>query len=167
VDEKEFTTLATRLEQIAKVLEKLPAEIRSDAFDLLKPYATEHSLESTTNKKRARTKHEAADGTEEAFFGAFVHAKPAANAKLIAAYFYREYGVEPFSLDEVREKADAVGITVPARLDMTFLGAQEQGKKLFARAGLGKFRPTVSGEAHFKSTYSVKKGTKKRTGVDK
>ena len=74
----------------------------------------------------------------------------------------REYGAEPFSVDEVRQKADDVGITIPARIDMTFQAAKEKGKKLFARAGRGRFKPTVHGEANLKATYSVKKGTTKR-----
>ncbi len=162
MDEKEFKTRAGRLEQIAKVLEKLPTEVRSEAFDLLKGYVTEHSPESTTKKTQAKPR--VADDTEEGFFGAFDHDKPADNARLIAAYFYREYGVEPFSLDEVHQKASDVGITIPARIDMTFLAAKEKGKKLFARAGTGKFKPTVYGEANLKATYKVKKGTKKHTG---
>lgn len=156
MDEKEFKTRAGRLDQIAKVLEKLPAEVQSDAFDLLKSYVTEHSPEPPPKKTRAKSQPE--------FFAAFDHDKPADNARLIAAWFYREYGVEPFSLDEVRAKANDVGITIPARIDMTFLQAKEKGKKLFARAGTGQFKPTVHGEANLKATYSVKKGTKKRVG---
>jgi hypothetical protein len=164
VDENEFKTRAGRLEQIAKVLEKLPAEVRSNAFDLLKAYVTEHSSGSTTKKPHVKDKHQAVENTEEEFFSAFDHDKPADNARLIAAFFYREYGVEPFSLDDVRQKANDVGITIPERIDMTFLQAKEKGKKLFARAGTGKFKPTVHGEANLKATYSVKKGTKKRGG---
>lgn len=67
-------------------------------------------------------------------------------------------------MEEVRAKADAAGITIPARVDKTFLQATEKGKKLFARAGPGKFKPTVHGEANLRATYSVNKGTKKRTG---
>ncbi|MBI4529700.1 MAG: hypothetical protein HY695_38365 [Deltaproteobacteria bacterium] len=164
MDDKEFKTRASRLEQIAKVLEKLPAEVRSDAFDLLKGYVTEHSSPPRARTKETKGQRDAAAQSEEEFFGAFDHDKPADNAKLVAAWFYREYGAEPFSLDEVRAKADAVGITVPARVDMTFVQAKEKGKKLFARAGTGKFKPTVHGEANLKSIYSVKKGTKKREG---
>jgi hypothetical protein len=163
VDEKEFKTRASRLERVAKVLEKLPAEVRSDAFDLLKSYVTEH-FTGSTDKKTAKVKPAAdvAGQTEEEFFGAFNHEKPADNAKLIAASFYREYGVEPFSIDEVRQKASDVGLTIPGRVDMTFLQAKDKGKKLFARAGVAKFKPTVHGEANLKAVYSVKKGTRKR-----
>jgi hypothetical protein len=142
VDDKEFKTRSGRLEQTAKVLEKLPSEVRSDAFDLLKGYVTEHSPEHRTISKEAKAGRDSARQSEEEFFGAFEHDKPADNAKLIAAWFYRECGAEPFSLDEVRTKASDVGITIPARIDMTFQAAKDNGKKLFARAGTGKFKPT-------------------------
>lgn len=163
MDDKEFKTRVGRLEQIGKVLEKLPAEVRSDAFDLLKSFVTEHSSEAQAKKARGKGASEATASSDE-FFSTFDHDKPADNARLIAAWFYREYGVEPFSVDEVNAKASDVGITIPARVDMTFLAAKEKGKKLFARAGRGKFKPTVHGEAHLKATYSVRKGTKKRAG---
>ncbi len=162
MDEKEFKTRVSRLEQVAKVLEKLPAEIRISAFDLLKGYITEHSQELDAKKTKAKDQIGIPGSSEEAFFGTFNQEKPSENAKLIAAYFYREYGVEPFSTEEIQKKASDVGITIPSRLDMTFLGAAEKGKKLFVRAGIGKFKPTVNGEAYLKATYSVQKGTKKR-----
>lgn len=162
MDEKEFKERASRLERIAKVLEKLPAEVRGGAFDLLKGYVTEQSSEAAAKKAHPKASTEARGDTRGEFFGAFDHDKPADNARLIAAYLYREYGAVPFSLDEVRQIADDVGITVPARIDMTFKQAKEKGKKLFAQAGKGKFKPTVYGEANLKATYSVKKGTKTR-----
>lgn len=164
MDDTEFKARASRLEQIAKVLEKLPPEVRTDAFDLLKGFVTEHSSEARTKKEKAKGRGDTAHQPDEEFFTAFEQKQPADNAKLIAAWFYREYGVEPFSLDDVRAKASGVGLTIPARVDMTFVQAMEKGKKLFARAGTGKFKPTVYGEANLKRIYSVKKGTKKRVG---
>lgn len=101
--------------------------------------------------------------SEEKFFASFPHDKPAENLKLVAARFDREYGAEPFTLEEVRSKADAVGITIPATVDMTLLQAKDKRKKLFARAGKGKFKPTVHEEVYLETKYSVDKGTKKRT----
>jgi hypothetical protein len=85
-----------------------------------------------------------------------------ANAKAIAAHLYREFGAEPFSLDEVRKLAKAGGVTIPERLDMSYLAATSEKKKLFKRAGKGMFRPSIHGQAYFKKTYGVKMGTKKR-----
>lgn len=164
MDNNEFKTRADRLEQIAKILENLPAEVRSDAFELLKSYVTEHSLELQTKKAPTKIERDVAGTSDEEFFAAINHDKPANNARLIAAWFFREYGLEPFSMDEVRAKAIDVGITIPARVDMTLISAMEKGKKLFARAGAGKFKPTVHGETYLKTTYAVKTGTKKRAG---
>ena len=161
MDEKEFKQRVSRLEQIAKVLEGLPSEARAAAFDLLKGYVTERDSEPA-DKKRSKDMGGDGEDSMEAFIGSFDHDKPADNAKLIAAYFYSEYGLEPFTLEDVRETAENVGIIIPARPDMTLTQAKEKGKKLFARAGKGKFRPTVHGEKYLKDTYSVKKGRKKR-----
>jgi hypothetical protein len=84
------------------------------------------------------------------------------NAKMIAAHLYREFGAEPFSLDEVRNLATSGGVTIPERLDMTFLQATADKKKLFKRAGKGMFRPSIHGQAFLKKRYNVKMGTKKR-----
>lgn len=164
MDEKEFKTRTGRLEEIAKTLEKLPPEVRSDAFGLLKDYVIEYSADTQDNPKEDTAQRDTSAQSEEEFFAAFDHDKPSDNTKLIAAWFYKEYGVEPCSLDEVREKADAVDITIPGRVDKTLSQATDKGKKLFVRAGKGKFRPTVHGEANLKATYNVKKGTQKREG---
>jgi hypothetical protein len=58
--------------------------------------------------------------------------------------------------------AKEVGVTIPERLDMTFLQAKRHGKKLFLRAGKKAFRPTVHGETFFKKTYQVSKGTQQK-----
>jgi hypothetical protein len=169
LNESEFKSRLGRLEQVAKTVEKLPVEIRAEAFELLKTYITG---DAEAPKRKSKPPKDAEDerddpdvsgDTEEEFFSKFDHDKPADNAKLIAAYFYREYGAEPFSLDEVRQKADDVGVTLPARIDMTFGAAKEKGKKLFARSGRGRFKPTVHGEADLKATYGVKRGKRKRS----
>jgi hypothetical protein len=38
MDEKAFKARVARLEEVGKVLEKLPAEVRASAFELLKGY---------------------------------------------------------------------------------------------------------------------------------
>lgn len=98
------------------------------------------------------------------FIDLFESESPSDNAKAIAAHLYRERGAGAFSLDEVRELAKAGGVTIPERLDRTFLTASaDKKKKMFKRsAGKGMFRPSIYGEAYFKSTYKVKMGKKDR-----
>jgi len=162
MDEKEFKRRVEQLEKIGNILEKLPAEIRSDAFNFLKDAIAERSSISSAKNVPGKTKAESIESTEEEFFRKFDLKKPADNANLIAAYFYREYGTEPFTAEEVRQKASEIGITIPTRPDNTFRYATEKTKKLFALAGKGTFKPTVHGEAYLKETYGVNKGTKKR-----
>src|SRR6266566_3205090 len=103
MDEATFKERSARLERIAKVLEKLPPEVRSAAFYLLQDYVSG----TTGDAPRSRTRTDQAstpqvEGDREQFFGSHTHDKPADNVKLIAGFLYREYGTEPFSLKEIR-----------------------------------------------------------------
>ena len=77
--------------------------------------------------------------------------------KLIAAWFYREYGADTFSVEALRQVAGDVCITIPTRLDTTLGAARYKGKIMFQKAGKGKYKPAVYGEASLKYTYSEKK----------
>lgn len=170
MDEKQYNECVTRLVKVGKVIEKLPPEVRSAAFPLLESYiiATDDDSTNSHSPKRVlkQTKKEDSKALSmEEFFGAFPHDKPSDNVKLIAAFHYREFGTEPFSVDEVRQISSDVGVTIPQRIDMTMEQATINGKKLFARAGAGKFKVTVHGEAYLKTSYAVSKGTKKRPTV--
>jgi hypothetical protein len=86
--------------------------------------------------------------------------KPHENVNLLAAIWFSEYGSNPFSIEHVREKANSTGLTIPAHPRMTIKQAKEKGKNLYVSAGRGAFKPTVVGEAFFKTTYGIRKGTK-------
>ena len=165
MDQKEFSERATRLEEVGKIIEKLPTEIRSEAFGFLRNYILPQ-VRMPAHKGNP-TEHEADSSDGASFFTKFDHDKPSDNARLIAAHLFQEYGSEPFSVEEVRSVAADVGITIPDRVDKTLFSAVENGKQLFARAGRGKFKPTVHGESYLKTTYEVKKGTKTRSADDK
>jgi hypothetical protein len=158
MDEKDFRKSSVRLQEVGKVIETLPPEIRSDAFVILKAYVS----------KDTETPADIGDPKDDmdvggvGLFGKFSHDRPSDNVRLIAGYFFQEFGSEVFSVEEVRAMASEAGITIPERVDMTLAAAQENEKHLFAKAGRGKFKPTVHGEAYLKATYKVKKGTKKR-----
>ena len=164
MNENTFKERVTRLKEVNGVLEKLDPSIRSQAFDLLKPYITGRpAVESGDGASEEGESEEAdGDGSAEAFFSKFNDEKPSDNALLVAAYVYSRYGVTAFTVEEVRKLATDVGLTIPDRVDMTFIAAQRDGKALFRRAGKGEFRPTVYGEAHLKTTYNVKKGKVKK-----
>lgn len=161
-----FDERASRLEEVGKVINKLPGEIRLDAFNLLKAYVTKQGM---TGVKEANGVEDGADGADtdagaasDSLFAKHIHEQPSDNVRLIAAHLFQLYGSEPFSLDEVEAIAASAGITIPNRVNMTLRAATENGNKLFTSAGRGKFRPTVHGELFLKNTYKVKKGTKTR-----
>jgi len=160
MDETKFNERIARLEKTVDVLNKLPPEVRQQAFTLL------HEFIGDSREKRKRQEEDTppdSDFDEVAFFSTHQHDKPSDNVRLIAAYFYNEFGTEPFTIDEVRNLADRVGITIPSRPNATMDAAKEDGKSLFTHSGRGSFKVTVHGEALLKSVYGVKKGTKKRT----
>lgn len=165
MDENEFKERASRLQDVGKIIEKLPTEIRSEAFSLLKGYVSDQA--SSSGRKTNPAEDSAKQADDGDFFGKYDHDKPSDNARLVAAYLFREYGAAPFSTEDLKSIASSVGITLPDRVDVTIGAAQEKGKHLFARVGRGKFKPTVHGESFLKATYNVKKGTKTRQDNDK
>lgn len=156
MDSKGFKESVSRLEEVNAVVSKLDPAIRGEAFSLLKSYVTAgravigdlppHAFPSTGG------------GDAEQLFTKYGSAKPAENALLAAAWIYSQYGVQPFSISELRSVAEGAGLTIPNRLDMTIRQAKRSGKALFVRAGQDRYRPTVHGEAFFKSAYGATKG---------
>ena len=163
MDSVAFQERVKRLQEVNGVIKELEPAIQSAALGLLTEYVTGHSTEhkqapqTNTGNSNEQSPQDMAD-----FFAKFPEGKPSDNAVSIAAYLYSQYGAEPFKLDEAREKAKSVGLTIPTSLDMTLKQAQRDGKLLFQHTGRSEFKPTVHGELYFKKTYQVIKGTKKR-----
>jgi hypothetical protein len=170
-------SILQRMKEVEKAVLALDESVRGAAFLVMKDYilgeaASEPRPTGKTTRRRSAvkgTKEEPAPSKVKApadfngFIDMFESETEAENAKAIAAHLYREYGAEPFSLDEVRKLAKTGGVTIPERLDMTYATVAVDKKKLFKRAaGRGMFRPSIHGEAYFKKTYGVKMGTKKR-----
>jgi hypothetical protein len=159
LDKKAFEEVEERLLAINKVIAKLDPSIKIVAFEFLKPFISGGTLPTPTEKKKEVADHlasaDVADLVQKHGAG-----KPHENINLIAAIWFGEYGSNPFSLEYVRDKAKETGLTISARPDMALKQAKDAGKNLFAVAGRGLFKPTVTGEAFFKTTYNVRKGTK-------
>ena len=168
MDKKAFAEVEERLVEVNKVIAKLDPSIKVAAFDYLKPYISGGALPSTPsptdNKKHASDHHPPSDVSE--LIAKHGDGKPHENINLLAAIWFSDFGSNPFSLDYVRDKAKETGLTISARPDMALKQAKDGGKNLFASAGRGLFKPTVVGEAFFKTTYGVRKGTK-TPAVDK
>lgn len=166
MNDKKYNECIGRLDKIGKVLQMLPPEVRGAAFSLFEAYIMGNSDDllvssSSSKSKTPSSKIDSTNSSMETFFSAHAHDKPADNVKLMAAFHYKDFGTEPFLLEDLQRMASDVGLTIPKRIDMTLDQAKIQGRKLFARAGAGKFKVTVHGEAFLKSTYGVSKGTKK------
>ena len=95
----------------------------------------------------------------------FDTAKPFENVALLVAELYSKHGSQPFTVSELKSRADEAGLVVPARIDKTLNGAAKQGKRFYQQLGPGRYRLTVHGEAHIRETYSVRKGSANRSAA--
>jgi hypothetical protein len=163
MDSVVFQERVRRLQEVNGVIKDLEPAIQAAALELLTEYVTGHSTKAKEAQQTstANTNEQSPQDAAE-FFAKFPEGKPSDNAVSIAAYVYSQHGAEPFKLDEIRETAESVGLTIPTSLDMTLRQAQRDGKLLFQHTGRSEFKPTVHGELYFKKTYQVTKGTKKR-----
>jgi len=162
MDNAVFQERAKRLKEVNDVIKDLDPAIREGALPLLAEYVTGYATErKPAQEPSGGNGHELVPQDTTEFFAKFPDGKPSDNAVLIAASLYGQYGAEPFRLDEIREIAKSVGLTIPTSLDMTLKQAQRDGKSLFQHSG-GEYKPTVHGELYFKKTYQVSTGTKRR-----
>ena len=162
MDHAVFQERVNRLKEVNDVIKALDPAILEAALPLLADYVTGHSsVRKPAQEPSGGTGNEIAPQDAAEFFAKFPDGKPSDNAVLIAAFLYRQYGAEPFKLDEIREIAKSVGLTIPSSLDMTLKQAQRDGKSLFQHSGRGEYKPTVHGELYFKKTYQVSTGTKR------
>ena len=98
MNDKVLSEILERLRAAGEVLDKLPAEVRVQAFDALWPLIAPDAAESPDKPHRSPAPHKKASHVtgEGAFFASVTHDKPADNVKQIAAYLYSQYGTEPF-----------------------------------------------------------------------
>lgn len=159
-----FDERVERLKEVNDVIKSLDPSIREASFEVLKNYIT--GIKTVEKLEDGEVDNdnggEFSFENKEQFFSSYEHKKPSDNVMLITAYYYQEFGTSPILMDELKEIANSVGITVPTRPDMTLKKAQKKGKNLFTSAGRGRYQPTVHGEIYLKETYGVKKGHKKR-----
>jgi hypothetical protein len=173
MDGKEFKEAAARLQEISLIVSQLDESIRAEAFSILKAYIsgpqTPHNARKPKDPEQhaARTRNVPTSMDDaESFFTAHPEGKPSDNVIFAAAYVYSQYGSEPFSIDHIEAIAASVGLTIPDRVDKTVLAARRKGKLLFHRVAQNQYKPTVHGEAFFKTTLNVQKGTKRRSAVE-
>ena len=96
-------------------------------------------------------------------FSRFDHTKPHENVWLLTAEHYARAGIQPFSVTDLKDRADSAGLVVPARIDKTLEGAGKGGKRYYQRVASGRYRLTVHGEAFVRTKYGVRKAPARTT----
>jgi len=160
MSERDFDEMAKGLERINSVIIKLDPSIRVEAFRCLAGCLEQAHELSERNGEVARISPAVEDTNSDplSFFALHAGGKPSDNVILICAYLYSRSGAALLSSSEISQIADDVGLTLPARIDMTMASATRDGKALFKAEGGGNYRLTVHGELYLQRTFNVKKG---------
>jgi hypothetical protein len=158
MDKRSLEILEERLIEVNRVIEKLDPSVRASAFELLKGYVNGASASQSARTGQHESQAPSTDTDLAAMIEKHGHEKPSDNAHLLVADWYRQYGSSPFALVSIKSAAEAAGLTIPERLNMTLRAAQDGGKKLYQPVGRGLYKPTVTGELFLKKTYGVEKG---------
>lgn len=160
-----FRETITRLEEVNEVIQKLDPSIREAAFQLFLPYVKATFPGTVVSEKIALSAGTTSPSLEELMRN---HPNAAAheNAYILAAHWYAEYGIEPFSLEGMKSLGNNAGMTLPERLDMTYKQAKSEGKASFQVISRGSYKPTVAGEGWLRATYGVSKGKQKLTPAE-
>jgi hypothetical protein len=160
VDKKRLEGVEQRLFEVNEIIQKVDPSIRASAFELFKGYVLlGGALTQPHEPPENSAQYSAQPAGLSEMVQAHAHDKPSDNAHLLAAVWYQQYGSSPFELSAIKERAEAAGLTIPDRLNMTLTAAQDEGKKLYQSAGRGLYKPTVAGELYLKKKYGVTKGT--------
>jgi len=172
MDDKTFDATVERLKKANAVIAKLDAAIRAEAFLILAPYvkgapvpARDSGGGDGKGAGEAEGKANADDVEPPANRDDLLNkhgGDPVDNVLVAAAAWYMDYGSTPFSKADIQDILDSAGMTAPVRVDRT-LDTTTKGKQknLFRKTSRGRWVPSVPGEAYFRETFKVMKGTKK------
>ncbi len=159
--DKELKQLQERLEAINLIISKLDPAIKLAAFDLLKPFIMGEVIPPALSLDTEQVGEKiglSTGGDVRDFYASFDPKKPADSVLVLAAWIYTQRGSASFTLTELNDLFDDVGVSRPARLDMTLRTCTRNGKNLFQNASHGSYRPTVHGENHFKKEMNLRPG---------
>lgn len=155
-----------RMREVERAVLELDESVRAPAFSMMEGYILGEQSVSKRSTSPGPDANEEVESTEGDDLGEFFAGrdtdKPAEAVMAIAAYLFQQFGSEPFTLQEVRDIADQMGLTIPERVDMTLKGATRNGRPIFRSVGRGKYAPTVLGEATLKQDHKVTKGRRKK-----
>jgi hypothetical protein len=168
LDKQAYEAAVRRLNEVNTVIKSLDEAIRGDAFAVLRPYIDGKGSTAVKGSAKSDEMNEDDDKTPldvtnaEAFVRSRDLEKPSEAVYAIAAWWFSQYGSTPLTTTKLQEIADEIGVTIPARPDMTLKSATADNKNLFRKAGRGMWVPTQPhGELHFKEEYGITKGRAK------
>ncbi len=159
MDKKQFQKLKETISQINSIVKSVDPVIKTQVFELLKPMIDAVPGDPAGDgegRKEKRAQQHSDPKNVRAFYTSHNPDKPAKRVRIMAAWFYSQRGTNPFTLSELEELFDDVGVGHPGRLDMTLKQAREKGHHLFHTTERGKYRPTVHGENYFKDKLGVR-----------
>jgi len=142
----EFHEAVERLRQVNDAIKDLDDAIKTQAFEVLRPFITKGKGSAASapaaHPEPAEASH--ADGGDgeaglREFLAAQDGSKPSDNVRAIVAWLYGQYGIQPFKASEVEVLAHQVGVTVPTSVNMTLTQMSRDGKKLLQK----KAQPSV------------------------
>jgi hypothetical protein len=182
MEESVFKERVARLRKVNGVVSGLDPVLRSEAFELLKPYitgspepsrsagikvasASAKPRKTTSAKKTSRSAPNfgppAAEPTDDEDTLIEKHLSDAdhENAMLALALFYKRHGRGPFALTYVDAIARQHHLNMPKRQDKFFGGAKRgEPKVAVVRRQAEGWKITPSGETWLKATYGVLMG---------
>ena len=155
-----------RMKEVEQAVLDLDESVRGVAFAMMEPYILGDVARSDTLVRGKTVDSSDSRGNDdgdsvEAFFAERDITKPADAVFAIAGYWYSQYGSAPFTMENIQELADQVGLTLPDRPDNTFRNATKSKKSLF-RVKDGAWTTTTMGELVLKEKFDIKKGRKRR-----
>ena len=153
---------------IDQTVAKLDQSVREKAFDILagiafsgKGTSPRPSDEAEDDKGKGAAVTEDMDDLH-AFVDRFPHDREKDNVRLLAAWLYKQYGNKSFSLQGITALAEAAGLPIPSRVDMTLKGSMRNKKPLFQGRGRGRYQLAAEGRKYVTDIYEVKVGKKPR-----
>jgi hypothetical protein len=150
-----------RMKEVEKAVATLDPAVRGEAFSMMRGYILGGAAASADDVggDEAGATRQATPRGAAAFLKKHEGEKDHENVLAVAAWWYSQYGNAWFDPNrDLRTIADAAGLTVPIRIDMTVRQIKRDGKPVFRKSG-STYSPTPSGERYLKTTFSVSKGT--------
>lgn len=162
-----------RMKEVEETVLRLDPNVRGPAFQMMENYILFGEPEGRRVDRASESARDAeplgVGSADDIDFVAFMDQhesqNPPDNARALAGYLYSQYGIRPFTANELRELAAKAGVTIPDRVDMTLHRATHEGKPLFKPAGARRFRPTVQAESYFRIKYGLRKGNRTKPGA--